>query len=198
MHVLAGGSDGPTAARLQRFLESVEAAELQFRESLRKLVEEVLGQHHDSFVATLRGIAGERISGGFGTYLAALTYLRPSKLAALLPGARSGEEGLLDGVATSLARRLNHKMVDGLHVYLRRVRAATAAWMLWRRDLIVRWRSLGVDEAVALDAVRAGAAFGEVCELLCEHVDPDGAGMHAASLLKRWLNDGLLTGVSAD
>lgn len=76
-------------------------------------------------------------------------------------------------------------------------RTATTAWVLWRRDLIVHWRSLSVDEAVALDAVRTGAAFGEVCELLCEHVDPDGAGMHAASLLKRWLNDGLLTGVRA-
>jgi hypothetical protein len=75
------------------------------------------------------------------------------------------------------------------------VRGALTGWTLWRRDLTVHWRSLSVDEAVALDAVRAGAAFGEVCELLCEHVDPDGAGMHAASLLKRWLNDGLLAGV---
>jgi hypothetical protein len=74
-------------------------------------------------------------------------------------------------------------------------RGAATAWLLWRRDLIVRWRSLTPHEAVAIDAVRGGAPFGEVCELLCEHVDPDGAGMHAASLLKRWLADGLLTGV---
>jgi hypothetical protein len=74
-------------------------------------------------------------------------------------------------------------------------RGAQTAWVLWRRDLIVRWRSLAADEAVALDALRSGAPFGEICELLCEHVDPDGAGMHAASLLKRWLNDGLLSGV---
>jgi len=75
--------------------------------------------------------------------------------------------------------------------------ATTTGWVLWRSDLVVRWRSLSVDEAVALDAVRTGATFGEVCELLCEHVDPDSAGMHAASLLKRWLNDGLLAGVRA-
>jgi hypothetical protein len=64
-------------------------------------------------------------------------------------------------------------------------------WLLWRRDLVVRWRSLPSDEAAALDAVRAGATFGEVCELLCAHVGPDAAAMHAASLLKRWLADGL-------
>ena len=75
------------------------------------------------------------------------------------------------------------------------VRGPSTAWLLWRRDLIVRWRSLTADEAVAIDAVRGGAPFGEVCELLCEHVDPDSAGMHAASLLKRWLADGLLAGV---
>jgi hypothetical protein len=75
------------------------------------------------------------------------------------------------------------------------VHGPSTAWALWRRNLIVRWRSLTADEAVAIDAVRGGAPFGEVCELLCEHVDPDGAGMHAASLLKRWLADGLLAGV---
>jgi hypothetical protein len=88
--------------------------------------------------------------------------------------------------------------VDGSEAVPEAMHGAKTAWVLWRRDLVVRWRSLSVDEAVALDAVRAGAAFGEVCELLCEHVDPDSAGMHAASLLKRWLSDGLLTSVRAD
>jgi hypothetical protein len=71
-------------------------------------------------------------------------------------------------------------------------RGAPVAWLLWRRDLVVRWRSLAPDEAAALDAVRTGTTFGDVCEILCAHVEPDAAAMHAASLLKRWLADGLL------
>jgi Putative DNA-binding domain len=77
------------------------------------------------------------------------------------------------------------------------LRGPGVPWALWRHDLVVRWRSLGDDEAAALDAVCAGANFGEMCELLCEHVDPDMAGLHAASLLKRWLVDGLLSSVRA-
>lgn len=123
--VMEGGSAGPTATALTAFLETAQTAEMQFRKGLREAVKDTLDHHHDSFVSTLRGIVGERMAGGFGTYLAALTYLRPSKLASLvrLPGSRSGEEALLDAVATSLARRLSSRLTDGLHGYLRRVRA---------------------------------------------------------------------------
>lgn len=125
--VMDGGVSGPTATALTRFLDTAESAELTFRKSLRDAVADTLALHHDSFVSALRGIVGERMSGGFGTYLSALTYLRPSRLAGLvrLPGARTGEESLLDAVAASLARRLSARLTDGLHGYLRRVRAAS-------------------------------------------------------------------------
>lgn len=162
VHVMQGGSDGPTAVALHTYLESAEAAELQFRRSLRDVVDEVLSAHHDSFVSTLRGIVGERLSGGFGTYLSALTYLRPSKLAALIPGARSGEEGLLDGVATSLARRLMHRLVDGLHVYIRRVRASS-------KELRERV-PLAPDTRAALESVAAEPMLAE--QLLFAKIRP--------------------------
>lgn len=67
-------------------------------------------------------------------------------------------------------------------------------WLLWRdAELDIRWRSLGDDEAAALDAVVDGASFGEICELLCQWVEPEDAAMHAAGLLKRWIFDGLVT-----
>jgi len=124
--VMEGGVEGPTASSLATFLEAADSAEVAFRKSLREAVEDTLEAHHDSFVTTLRGIVGERMAGGFGAYLSALTYLRPSKVAALirLPGTRSGEEALLDSVATSLARRLSARLTDGLNGYLRRVRSA--------------------------------------------------------------------------
>jgi hypothetical protein len=74
--------------------------------------------------------------------------------------------------------------------------AEARAWLLWRSaDLKVHWRPLDADEAAAIDAARAGASFGDVCERLCEWVEAEQAGLHAASLLKRWLADGLIAGI---
>jgi hypothetical protein len=64
-------------------------------------------------------------------------------------------------------------------------------WLLWRdADGDVRWRQLEADEADALHAVDAATTFGELCERL--------SALRAASLLKRWLADGLLAADSID
>jgi hypothetical protein len=66
-----------------------------------------------------------------------------------------------------------------------------ARWLLWRdADGDVHWRQLEDDEAGALHALAADASFGDVCERLSA-IHDDGA-LRAASLLKRWLADGLL------
>lgn len=65
-------------------------------------------------------------------------------------------------------------------------------WLLWRDgEGDVHWRVLDADEADALRCVRDGADFGGLCERLSLHHGGDGA-LRAASLLKRWLADGLL------
>lgn len=65
-------------------------------------------------------------------------------------------------------------------------------WLLWRgADGDGRWRSLEADEADALHAVLNNARFGEVCETLSTPHGDAGA-LRAASLLKRWLADGLI------
>jgi hypothetical protein len=75
---------------------------------------------------------------------------------------------------------------------------APLAWLLWRDTAgDIRWRSLPPAEAAAWDAAAAGAAFGEICERLCEWVEAEEASMLAASLLKLWLADGLLAAVDA-
>lgn len=68
-------------------------------------------------------------------------------------------------------------------------------WLLWRRDLDIHWRALSIDEAAALGATGDNASFGEICECLCEWIDPDQVALHAAGLLKRWLNDGLIVDI---
>jgi hypothetical protein len=65
-------------------------------------------------------------------------------------------------------------------------------WLLWRdAGGDVRWRLLEGDEADALHAASDRAVFGELCERLATRHGDDGA-LRAASLLKRWLADGLL------
>jgi hypothetical protein len=66
------------------------------------------------------------------------------------------------------------------------------AWLLWRHELLTRFRSLRVDEAWALDALRRGDSFAALCEGLTEWIDGQNAAAHAAGLLKQWLTDGLI------
>lgn len=74
-------------------------------------------------------------------------------------------------------------------------RSASTHWLLWRRDFVIHWRPLSPDEASALDAVAAHASFGTLCERLCDHVDADTVAVHAAGLLKRWINDALVSAI---
>lgn len=75
-------------------------------------------------------------------------------------------------------------------------RRPPAHWLLWRSDGDVHWRRLDADEGLALRAVVAGEPFARLCERL-EPSQGDGAA-RAASLLKRWLADGLLAAPSND
>jgi hypothetical protein len=70
-------------------------------------------------------------------------------------------------------------------------------WVLWRCELVVHWRSLDRDEAWALDAAARGQDFGALCEGLCEWHAPDAVPLRAASLLRTWLEEGLLAAVQA-
>ena len=68
-------------------------------------------------------------------------------------------------------------------------------WLLWRQDLVVRWRSTGPDEAWALRRCAAGEDFGSICAGMCERVGEDVAVFLAATCLKQWAADGVLEAV---
>ena len=72
------------------------------------------------------------------------------------------------------------------------------AWLVWRQDLRNYFRSLSVDEAWALDAVRGGETFASVCEGLCEWIDPQHVAPHAAGLMKQWIADGMICGIKTE
>jgi hypothetical protein len=69
-------------------------------------------------------------------------------------------------------------------------------WLVWRQDLKIFFRSLSVDEAWAIDAVRKGETFASICEGLVEWIDTQNVALQAAGLLKRWIIDGMITSIT--
>jgi hypothetical protein len=61
-------------------------------------------------------------------------------------------------------------------------------WLVWRQELVVRYRRLSRLETQALDRALAGCTFGEMCEPL--------VAARAAALLQGWFEAGLVVGVS--
>ena len=77
-----------------------------------------------------------------------------------------------------------------------RVRPAVD-WVVWRRGLENYFRSARADEAAALRAALAEQTFAEICGVLCEFHEEDQVAIYAAGLLKRWIEDEMLTGIAA-
>jgi hypothetical protein len=74
--------------------------------------------------------------------------------------------------------------------------ARPVQWLLWRRDLTTCFRSLPQTEAAVLDAARSGWPFAELCELLCDEVGENEAPAAAATLLRGWVDAGLIVGAA--
>ena len=71
----------------------------------------------------------------------------------------------------------------------------TVDWLLWREEIVVRWRSIEPDEAWALGRCEAGEDFGSICTGLCDRVGNDAAAFRAATYLKQWAADSVLEAV---
>lgn len=70
-----------------------------------------------------------------------------------------------------------------------------AQWIIWRKELSIHFYSLSPDEAYLIEAMIANKNFGSICEGLCQWVDEDNVASHAASLLKRFIIDKMLTNI---
>lgn len=70
----------------------------------------------------------------------------------------------------------------------------STAWILWRSPgHVLRFYSLAQEEAWALDSLVQGLSFGAICEGLCQWIEPEAVGMRAASYLKGWIQNGMLS-----
>jgi hypothetical protein len=65
-------------------------------------------------------------------------------------------------------------------------------WLLWRKELTPRFRSLSEPESWALTAIKDGATFAVLCEGLCRWFTAEQAPSEAAALLRRWVDDELM------
>ncbi len=65
-------------------------------------------------------------------------------------------------------------------------------WLLWRRGVKSLFRSLDPTEARLLDALRAGATFGALCEQLAGQLAAADAAARAAALLRGWIEEELI------
>ncbi len=118
-------------------------------------------------------------------------------LAALAPDAWLRLRLVLHPAVRRLRLRSNAIDVMRAHASGSRLPALHArpasAWVLWRTAFDVHWRRLARDEAMALAAVARGDAFADWCVRL----SGENPALRAASLLKRWLADGLVAGLSS-
>lgn len=65
-------------------------------------------------------------------------------------------------------------------------------WAIWRPELMSHFRSLERDESEMLQALIQGQPFPELCECLVGHVGEEQAAARAASLLRGWVEVGMV------
>jgi hypothetical protein len=69
--------------------------------------------------------------------------------------------------------------------------------LVWRQDLMARFRPLSAEEAMTWDEAAKGVRFGVLCEMVATFSGEDGAELRAATYLKGWLDAGMLAGFAA-
>jgi len=69
------------------------------------------------------------------------------------------------------------------------------AWLIWRQQLKLLFRSLSVQEAFAIDAFLQGQSFAEVCTGLTKWLDEEQVVLNAAGFLQTWLSEGWIADV---
>ena len=63
----------------------------------------------------------------------------------------------------------------------------TTTWLIWRQDLVSRYRALSNAEAAALDVAFSGGTFADLCEALLDHFSEEETPPQAAGYLQQWI-----------
>ena len=69
----------------------------------------------------------------------------------------------------------------------------SSPWLVWRENLSTHFRSMEKDEQIAFDTLAQNGDFTDICEALASMINQEEVPMHAASLLKGWIAQGLIS-----
>ena len=67
--------------------------------------------------------------------------------------------------------------------------ADETSWLIWRQDLVSRYRALQKAELAALTVAISGGSFADVCAVLLEHCSEQETPLKAVGYLQQWIND---------
>ncbi len=68
-------------------------------------------------------------------------------------------------------------------------------WIFWRHDLRGFYQSLDENQYLMFQALQNGQSFGDICEALCEVMEPDEVAQFAGLTLRNWIADGIISTV---
>ena len=72
---------------------------------------------------------------------------------------------------------------------------ASSPWLVWRENLSTHFRSMEKDEQIAFDTLGQDGDFTDICESLANTINEDEVPLHAASLLKSWISQSLISSI---
>lgn len=68
-----------------------------------------------------------------------------------------------------------------------------ATWLVWRQDLVSRYRSLESAERAAIKTALAGGSFADICETLMQYCGEEKTPQQAVGYLQQWINDRMVS-----
>lgn len=71
-----------------------------------------------------------------------------------------------------------------------------STWLIWRQDLVSRYRSLQQPELSALQTALCGGSFVDICEVLMTFYNEQETPQQAIGLLQQWIHDQMVCELS--
>ena len=62
-------------------------------------------------------------------------------------------------------------------------------WLIWRQDMVSRYRALENAELIALTIAHSAGSFADVCAVLMDYYSEQETPQRAVGLLQQWIND---------
>lgn len=66
-------------------------------------------------------------------------------------------------------------------------------WIFWRHNLRGYYQSLDENQYLMYQALQSGQSFGEICESLCDVMEPEEVAQFAGITLRNWIADGIIS-----